>query len=81
MVEGRIKVPMERMTARTMNQISPGLDYLNLPGDIRESYVSPSWEEKTGEKTGFIFKRDEVIEMKIHGYRCRICNYIEIYAI
>jgi hypothetical protein len=38
------------------------------------------WEEKTGEKTGFIFKREEVKQMKIIGYRCKLCNFIEIYA-
>ena len=40
----------------------------------------PIWEEKTGERTGLIFKRDEVKQMKLDGYRCSLCNYIEIYA-
>jgi len=38
------------------------------------------WEERTGEKTGFIFKRDETRTMTVAGLRCTICGFIELYA-
>ncbi len=39
------------------------------------------WEEKTGEKKGWLFKRDEVKEMGLKGYRCVACSFIEFYAV
>ena len=39
------------------------------------------WEEKTGERTGWLFKRDEVREMGLKGYRCVACSFIEFYAV
>lgn len=38
------------------------------------------WEEKTGRKTGFIFKRDEKRQMKLEGLRCSLCSFVELYA-
>jgi predicted nucleic-acid-binding Zn-ribbon protein len=80
MVEGKLMIPMERMSARTMNEMTPGFGMTGLPPVVEGITSEPIWEEKTGEKTGLIFKRDEVIQMKVYGYRCSLCNYIEIYA-
>ncbi|MHA2393780.1 MAG: hypothetical protein ACXAEX_17730 [Promethearchaeota archaeon] len=79
MIIGRIKIPIERITAQTMPQLASGFDMRGVPG-IEDFNAIPKWEEKTGNKTGFIFKRDEVIEMGLYGYRCINCNYIELYA-
>jgi len=38
------------------------------------------WEERTGEKKGFIFKRDETRRMSVAGLRCTVCGFIELYA-
>lgn len=38
------------------------------------------WREKTGEKTGFLIKVDQVRTMAVKGRRCRECGYIEMYA-
>lgn len=38
------------------------------------------WREKTGRKSGRIFKSDEEKTLKIVGQRCKICGYIEFYA-
>lgn len=79
MINGRIKIPIERITAQTMPQLASGFDMRGLTG-MDDFNAKPKWEEKTGEKTGFIFKTDKVIEMRINGYRCTQCNYIELYA-
>jgi len=38
------------------------------------------WEERTGEKKGFIFKREETKRMAVAGLRCTVCGFIELYA-
>ena len=38
------------------------------------------WEEKTGEKRGTLFKRDETKKLGVSGYRCTLCGFIELYA-
>lgn len=80
MVEGRIIVPVERSKSQSMSPMSPGF-MMDIPTVIEDVTSIPYWEEKTGEKTGLIFKRDEIIQLKMGGYRCRLCYYIEIYAI
>jgi hypothetical protein len=80
MVEGRVSVPVEKMNAPPMAEMTPGFMNTGLPPGIETFTTAPQWEEKTGEKTGFIFKRDEIKKMKVVGYRCSLCNYIELYA-
>jgi len=80
MVQGNLTIPMERMSTRTMDQLNPGFSRGGLPPMMEDYSTEPHWKEKTGEKTGFIFKRDEVKQMKIIGYRCKLCNFIELYA-
>jgi hypothetical protein len=38
------------------------------------------WEERTGEKKGLIFKRDETRRMTVAGLRCTLCGYVELYV-
>ena len=38
------------------------------------------WREKTGWKTGFLIKVDEVRVMAVKGRRCRECGCIELYV-
>ena len=80
MVEGRLTVPFERMSSNTMSQFTPGLDMGGIPRIVEAVSTSPRWEEKTGKKTGLIFKRDETRKMMMAGRRCTLCNYIELYA-
>ena len=49
-------------------------------GSGRMHDAEMTWKEKTGEKTGWIFKRDKEIIKKVTGYRCTRCGYIELYA-
>jgi len=38
------------------------------------------WEERTGEKKGTFFKRDETRKIAVSGFRCTLCGYVELYA-
>ena len=80
MVEGGVSIPLEKMNVPAMGDMTPGFMHTGLPTGIETFTTAPMWEEKTGERTGFIFKRDEVKQMKIVGYRCSLCNFIELYA-
>ena len=79
-MEGRLAVPMEKTVSSNMMQFTPEIVQQNHPPMIETFTSAPIWEELTGEKKGFIIKRDEVKKMKVVGYRCSLCNYIEIYA-
>ncbi len=81
MIGGRLVIPMERTNTQMMNQLTPGFGMGGLPTMAQEVTSEPRWEEKTGEKTGFIFKRDEVQQRKLDGYRCKLCNYLELYVL
>ena len=81
MVIGRIVVPIERLSTPEMGQLTPGFMRESLPPIVEDFTTVPIWEEKTGEKTGLIFKRDKLKTLKLKAYRCELCNYIEIYAI
>ena len=66
----------------SMSGLGPALE---LPtGGFQAEMLSETkdfvWEEKTGRKTGFIFKRDEKREMNMEGLRCSLCGFIELYA-
>ena len=80
MVRGGISVPIEKMNVPAMGDMTPGFMHQGLPRGIETFTTAPVWEEKTGEKTGFIFKRDEVKQMRVVGHRCSLCNFIEFYA-
>lgn len=40
----------------------------------------PFWRERTGKKEGLLFKREKTQTLKICGYRCKKCGYIELFA-
>ncbi len=40
----------------------------------------PFWHERTGERKGWLVKRDKIQTLKILGLRCIGCGYIELYA-
>lgn len=80
MVEGGLSIPLEKMNVPTLGNMTPGFMHQGLPSGIETFTTMPMWEEKTGEKKGFIFKRDEVKQLKTVGYRCSLCNFIELYA-
>jgi hypothetical protein len=80
MAVGGVTVPVEKMNAPPMGEMTPGFMHSGLPPGIETFTTAPIWEEKTGERTGFIFKRDEVKKMRIVGYRCKLCNFIELWA-
>tara|TARA_B100001971_G_C18257108_1_gene583126 strand:- start:3120 stop:3413 length:294 start_codon:yes stop_codon:yes gene_type:complete len=80
MVEGKVSITLDKMNVPTMGPMSTGFMNQGLPPGIETITTSPTWEEKTGKRTGFIFKSDEVTRMKVIGYRCSLCNFIELYA-
>lgn len=70
-------------TEQTSGQPMMGMADFPMQGINRMSQSVTSsvfWEEKTGAKTGLIFKRDETKRMGLHGLRCTVCGYIELYA-
>jgi DNA-directed RNA polymerase subunit RPC12/RpoP len=80
MVVGRMKISVDRLTSQAVSPFNMGLPTTGMPNISGEVGEGPFWEEKTGEKKGFIFKSDEIKKMSLRGYRCTLCNYIEIYA-
>ena len=80
MVKGELKTRMERLGTSAMSPFAPGMSMSGLPAMLEDSVGDLSWEEKTGEKKGFIFKREETRSMSVAGLRCTVCGYIELYA-
>ena len=80
MVRGEVKFIVEQMGTRPMSPFSTGLPMETLPNIMEMVESRPHWEEKTGEKTGFIIKREGKRRMTLIGYRCTLCNYIELFA-
>jgi hypothetical protein len=80
MVDGRLKIFVERLTSQSISPFNMSMPTTGIPNMSGGVVEGPFWEEKTGEKKGFIFKTDEVKKMDIKGYRCILCNYIEIFA-
>lgn len=80
MVMGEVKFIVEQMGTRSTSPFSTGLPMGGLPNVVETVASQPYWEEKTGEKTGFIFKREGKRRMGLAGHRCTICNYIELFA-
>lgn len=40
----------------------------------------PFWREQTGQKKGWLIKREETQTLKILGTRCIECGFIELYV-
>jgi len=79
--DGSVIVPIERMSTPEMGSLTPGFMQQGLPPIVDDFTSRIQWEEKTGQRTGFIFKRDERKTMRIRGHRCTNCNYVELYAV
>lgn len=80
MVRGEVKTSGERMSTQSMSPFSTGLPTGGLTNVVENVEGRSYWEEKTGEKAGFIFKREGKKRMGLAGYRCTLCNYVELYA-
>ncbi len=80
MMKGEVKFSAEQLSTRAPSPFSTGIPMGGLPSVMETVESRPYWEERTGEKTGFIFKRDEKRRMTVEGYRCTLCNFIELYA-
>ena len=66
-------------------QLYPGFSMAGMAGWGVASGEAPGeqkllWREKTGAKTGWLMKSDEERIMKLSGWRCEKCGYIELYA-
>ncbi len=79
-VEGEIRFDSDTVMPSQMNAYMTGIPGGPVPSVYQSSTSRPYWEEKTGRKTGFIIKSDERKTLKIKGYRCTLCGYIEMYA-
>ena len=60
-------------------------DMMSMPGmNVRSGDMMGDeeilWREKTGRKTGWLIKSDEEKTMKISGFRCIKCGYVELYC-
>ena len=81
MVPGDMKYWFKRSMNQGLAGVMGDRSILNDLTDISSiDSMEVFWEEKTGERKGLIFKREEVKELQIKGYRCTACNYIELYA-
>lgn len=79
MVEGKLRYFAERSSVQSMMPFS-GIPVPELSASAQSVEETVFWEEKTGEKTGIIFKRDKTRQMGLRGVRCTLCNYVELYA-
>lgn len=79
MVEGELRYFVERSSVQSMMPFEgiPVPEFSTTQG-VNETIF---WEEKTGRKTGLIFKRDETRQMGLRGVRCTLCKYVELYAL
>jgi len=80
MVEGEayMSVPVSQGSSMMGGMMSiPGMGMGNI-GVTEEAGLR--WREKTGERTGFLFKSDETRTMAVKGRRCPGCRYVELYA-
>jgi hypothetical protein len=79
MVEGTVRYTTERAAAQpTMPTVGFSMEGF---GRMVDSVTNSTfWEEKTGGRTGLIFKRDETRKMRLNGHRCTLCGYVELYA-
>jgi len=72
----RITTPAEQVSSSYGMLGMPGV---GMPsGEMSEEKVQ--WREKTGQRKGWLIKRDETKTLKISGLRCVECGYIELYA-
>ncbi|MFB0543152.1 MAG: PF20097 family protein [Candidatus Bathyarchaeia archaeon] len=80
MVSGSIRYVMESTEGQSMGPFATGFPMNNVQMVVNEVQRNAFWEEKTGKKTGLIFKNEETKQMRLTGFRCTLCNYIELYT-
>jgi predicted nucleic-acid-binding Zn-ribbon protein len=80
MRRGEIQIPIERLRSQPISPYTSGMFFGGMPTLEEETVGRPYWEERTGEKKGVIFKREEAKRLTISGFRCTRCGYIELYA-
>jgi hypothetical protein len=80
MKQGEIKFEVEQYSSSSQNPFMAKSISSPLPGMYDRASSTPYWQEKTGKKTGFIIKTDEIQIMPLIGFRCSLCGFIEIYA-
>lgn len=80
MIPGAMRFDQETIRPNTNNPYMSGFSHSPIPQVVEEYTGSPYWEERTGRKTGFLFKREEKLNFRISGYRCKLCGYLELYA-
>ncbi len=80
MVLGEVKYWIKTSSQGQMSPFVQHMPIQDLTSMAETETRTFFWEEKTGERKGWLFKRDEVREMGLKGYRCVACNFIEFYA-
>ncbi|MBS7652469.1 hypothetical protein KEJ13_04990 [Candidatus Bathyarchaeota archaeon] len=80
MRRGELQIPIERLHPQSISPYSSGALFGGMPTFEEVNVGKPYWEERTGEKKGVIFKREEAKRLTISGFRCTRCGYIELYA-
>jgi hypothetical protein len=80
MISGEIKYEVEQYSSTSQNPFMAKSISSPLPGLYDRANSTPYWQEKTGRKTGFIIKSDEIRIMPLIGFRCSLCGFLEIYA-
>jgi predicted nucleic-acid-binding Zn-ribbon protein len=80
MVEGGMRIDFDVVMPSQVNAYMGSFSTGGLPSMHDRSVSKPYWEEKTGKKTGLIFKSEEKRSLNIKGSRCSLCGYIEFYA-
>ncbi|MBC8498076.1 hypothetical protein ISS40_04050 [Candidatus Bathyarchaeota archaeon] len=81
MVLGEVKYWLKSVSQGQMSPFVQQMPIQDLTSMAETETRAFFWEEKTGEKKGWLFKRDEVREMGLKGYRCVACSFIEFYAV
>jgi len=80
MVRGKLYTPVGQSQSPPMSPFLQGGYMTGIPTMGAEAERRLRWEEGTGERKGFLFKREEKRRMGVSGFRCTLCGYIELYA-
>ena len=81
MIQGEAYINVDTLsTSSMMSGMMPTMPGMNLESVGIKQEKRIKWREKTGEKTGFLIKSEEVRTMSVKGIRCLECGYIELYA-
>ncbi len=81
MIQGEAYIDVDApLINPAMSGMMSSMPGMNLEGVGMRQEERIKWREKTGEKTGFLIKSEEVRTMAVTGRRCLECGYIELYA-